>query len=53
MFSEAKVQGAISSTGTVSGVYERQIDAGFTLKLSGEIDYVRNEYRFGFGVTLG
>eukprot|EP00698_Gefionella_okellyi_P003880 TRINITY_DN13597_c0_g1_i1.p1 TRINITY_DN13597_c0_g1~~TRINITY_DN13597_c0_g1_i1.p1 ORF type:complete len:313 (-),score=50.89 TRINITY_DN13597_c0_g1_i1:98-991(-) len=45
--------GHIASNGTIGAVLEHHLQPGLSFLLSGNIDYVRQEYGFGFGMNIG
>ncbi|EME30444.1 mitochondrial protein translocase, MPT family isoform 1 [Galdieria sulphuraria] len=50
---QATVTGQIDTNGRVAALLEEKINPGLSFLLSGEIDHSRQEYKFGFGVTIG
>eukprot|EP00871_Galdieria_phlegrea_P001444 jgi/Galph1/22/GphlegSOOS_G4884.1 len=50
---QASIIGQIDSNGRVAALLEEKINPGLSFLLSGEIDHSRQEYKFGFGVTIG
>jgi hypothetical protein len=46
-------QGHVTSAGAVGALLEHRMAVGMSLLMSGTIDYVRSEYSFGFGYTVG
>ncbi|CAN8073002.1 unnamed protein product [Agarophyton chilense] len=49
----ATVIGHVDSTGRVAATLEEKINPALTLTLSGELDHVKEDYKFGFGVNIG
>lgn len=52
MFRNARVRGTINSNWVVSAQVEEKLSPGFTLVMTGEVDNKKDEYKFGFGLTL-
>jgi len=50
---KASVVAQIDSNGRVAGYIEEKLNPGLSLLLSGELDHVKAEYRFGFGLQIG
>ena len=46
-------RGKIDQSGVVSAFLEEKLNVGITFLLSGEIDHVKKDYKFGFGLTVG
>ncbi|KAI0566601.1 translocase MPT family isoform 2 [Gracilaria domingensis] len=49
----ATVVGHVDSTGRVAATLEEKINPALSLTLSGELDHVKEDYKFGFGVNIG
>eukprot|EP00301_Raphidiophrys_heterophryoidea_P010133 c15180_g1_i1.p1 GENE.c15180_g1_i1~~c15180_g1_i1.p1 ORF type:complete len:314 (-),score=76.29 c15180_g1_i1:111-971(-) len=50
---QANVKARVDSRGTIGCVVEEKIVPGFTFLMSGEVDYSKQDYKFGFGVNIG
>lgn len=51
-YRQAVLRAQLDSTGRVGMVLEEKLFPGFSLLLSGEIDHVRSQSRFGVGITM-
>lgn len=51
-YRQAVLRAQLDSTGRVGMVLEEKLFPGFSLLLSGEIDHVRSQSRFGLGITM-
>lgn len=49
----ASVVGHIDSAGRIAATIEERINPALTLTLSGELDHMKEDYKFGFGVNIG
>ena len=51
-YRQAVLRAQLDSTGRVGMVLEEKLFPGFSFLLSGEIDHVRSQSRFGVGITM-
>lgn len=51
-YRQACIRTQLDSTGKVGLLYEERLFPGFSLLLSGELDHVKNQSRFGIGLNL-
>ncbi|XP_010500600.1 PREDICTED: probable mitochondrial import receptor subunit TOM40-2 [Camelina sativa] len=51
MFRQSRLRGKIDSNGVVAAYLEEQLSPGLRLLLSAEVDHVKKDYKFGFGVN--
>lgn len=49
----ASVLGHIDSAGRIAATIEERINPAMTFSLSGELDHQRDDYKFGFGISIG
>lgn len=52
-FKQSRLRGTIDSHGKVCALLEESLGPGVKLLLSGELDHLRGDHRFGFGMTVG
>jgi mitochondrial import receptor subunit TOM40 len=50
---QARIRGKIDSNGCTSAFLEERLNMGLNFILSAEIDHVKKDYKFGFGLTVG
>ena len=50
---QARLRGRIDSEGKIAALVEERINVGVNFLLSAEIDHVKKDYKFGFGLTVG
>lgn len=53
VFQRAHVRGKIDSNGVLSAFLEERMNPAVTFLLSGEVNHVKKDYKFGFGLQLG
>ena len=47
------MRGKIDTDGKVGAYLEERINVGVNFILSAELDHVKKDYKFGFGMTVG
>ena len=52
-FRQGRLRGRIDTDGKIGAFLEEKINVMVNFILSAEIDHVRKDYKFGFGMTLG
>ncbi|CAA7048375.1 unnamed protein product [Microthlaspi erraticum] len=50
---QCRIRGKIDSNGVISTYIEEQFPMGLRFLLSAEVDHVKKDYKFGFGVNVG
>ncbi|KAM7496323.1 hypothetical protein LguiA_020737 [Lonicera macranthoides] len=50
---QSRLRGKIDSNGCTSAFLEERLNMGLNFILSAEIDHVKKDYKFGFGLTVG
>ncbi|PIN07974.1 hypothetical protein CDL12_19460 [Handroanthus impetiginosus] len=50
---QCRLRGKIDSNGVVAALLEERFNMGLNFLLSAEIDHVKKDYKFGFGLTVG
>ncbi|MQL71307.1 hypothetical protein Taro_003618 [Colocasia esculenta] len=50
---QCRLRGKIDSSGCVAAFLEERLNMGVNFVLSAEIDHVKKDYKFGFGLTVG
>ncbi|KAA8550486.1 hypothetical protein F0562_002170 [Nyssa sinensis] len=50
---QCRVRGKIDSNGCTAAFLEERLNMGLNFILSAEIDHRKNDYKFGFGLTVG
>ncbi|KAL6978956.1 hypothetical protein U1Q18_020624 [Sarracenia purpurea var. burkii] len=50
---QCRLRGKIDSNGCTSAFLEERLNMGLNFILSSEIDHRKNDYKFGFGLTIG
>ncbi|CAH8255174.1 unnamed protein product [Arabidopsis lyrata] len=53
IFRQSRLRGKIDSKGVAAAYLEEQLPSGLRFLLSAEVDHVRKDYKFGFGVNIG
>ncbi|KAK9803219.1 hypothetical protein WJX73_005138 [Symbiochloris irregularis] len=53
IFRQGRLRGRIDTDGKIGALLEERINVAVTFSLSAEVDHVRKDYKFGFGLTLG
>eukprot|EP00899_Mesostigma_viride_P021852 jgi/Mesvir1/29669/Mv21508-RA.1 len=53
MLRQCRLRGRIDSGGCVGAYLEERLNVGVNFLLSAEVDHVKKDYRFGFGMTIG
>eukprot|EP01026_Neomeris_dumetosa_P081794 TRINITY_DN924_c0_g1_i1.p1 TRINITY_DN924_c0_g1~~TRINITY_DN924_c0_g1_i1.p1 ORF type:complete len:336 (-),score=44.69 TRINITY_DN924_c0_g1_i1:514-1521(-) len=48
-----RLKGRVDSNGTICAFLEERMNMAVSFILSGEVDYWRQNYKFGFGLTIG
>lgn len=50
---QCRLRGRVDTEGKVGAFLEERVNVGVNFILSAEIDYLRRDYKFGFGMTVG
>jgi mitochondrial import receptor subunit TOM40 len=50
---QSRLRGRVDTEGKVGAYLEERVNVGVNFILSGEIDFLRRDYKFGFGMTIG
>lgn len=50
---QCRLRGRIDTEGKIAAFLEERVNVGVNFLLSGEVDYLRQDYKFGFGMTVG
>lgn len=53
MLRQCRLRGKIDTDGKVGAYLEERINVGVNFILSAELDHVKKDYKFGFGMTVG
>ncbi|KAL9235536.1 hypothetical protein vseg_010287 [Gypsophila vaccaria] len=53
IFRQARVRGKIDSNGCATTFLEERLSPGLGFLLSAELDHVKKDYKFGFGMSVG
>lgn len=53
MLRQCRLRGKIDSNGCIASFLEERLSMGVNFILSAEIDHVKKDYKFGFGMTVG
>ena len=53
MLRQSRLRGRIDTDGKVGAYLEQRVNVGVNFLLSAEIDYLRKDHKFGFGMTVG
>eukprot|EP00850_Spirogloea_muscicola_P010736 SM000064S19758 [mRNA] locus=s64:287997:290152:+ [translate_table: standard] len=50
---QCRLRGRVDTAGVVAAFLEERLNVGVTFLLSAEVDHVKKDYKFGFGMTVG
>lgn len=50
---QCRLRGRVDTDGKVAAYLEERVNVGVNFILSAEIDYLKKDYKFGFGMTVG
>ena len=53
MLRQCRLRGKLDTDGKVGAYLEERINVGVNFILSAELDHVKKDYKFGFGMTVG
>ena len=53
MLRQCRLRGKVDTDGKVGAYLEERVNVGVNFILSAELDHVKKDYKFGFGMTVG
>ncbi len=53
MLRQCRLRGQVDTNGRVGAFLEERVNVGVNFVLSAELDHWKNDYKFGFGMTVG